>query len=379
MMIVGILYTTSVFTPYYRQSGFTKSNVMLLSTFKNLFTFISAIYISINILPKVKVNKILISGGFILSLGFLLNGVFITSNYLLTLLFHSIIGIGAGVLWVLPFSISYKWYPNKIGLITGLLVLSQGFGSLFWFKIQQILYNNSKDISITVITVSIIIFILSLILSLTQKENSDYKETKSILSTNEILKNFDFYLILILFVLMSGAGLLSTSVLKFHFMSSLQTHMKSPSQAAVIAGTAYGVFLAISIGIGKLSWGIIIDKISIKKSIFSFCIIQSLVIIFLFLFSHNEIFLYILATLYGLNIGGIYSIIVKLLSNSFSLINISRNIVIMFFLYQIIMVTFGSFSSILIDAGKMNIIFILATLSCIIAIPLIMKLNKSTV
>jgi OFA family oxalate/formate antiporter-like MFS transporter len=77
------------------------------------------------------------SGAALFALGNLLAGVALATGNLPMLLFgYGVVGgIGLGLGYVTPVATAAKWFPDKKGLVTGMVVMGFGFGALFMSKL----------------------------------------------------------------------------------------------------------------------------------------------------------------------------------------------------------------------------------------------------
>ena len=89
------------------------------------------------ILPKVGPRKLAVSGGILFGLGYITGALALKyqSAYLLFLTYGIIGGCGLGMGYVTPVATVAKWFPDKKGLATGMVVMGFGFGALFMSKI----------------------------------------------------------------------------------------------------------------------------------------------------------------------------------------------------------------------------------------------------
>ena len=89
------------------------------------------------LLPKVGPRKLAMGGGFLFALGYLTGALALKyqSAPLLFLTYGVIGGCGLGFGYVTPVATVSKWFPDKKGLATGLVVMGFGLGALFMSKI----------------------------------------------------------------------------------------------------------------------------------------------------------------------------------------------------------------------------------------------------
>jgi OFA family oxalate/formate antiporter-like MFS transporter len=89
------------------------------------------------LLPKVGPRKLAITGGVLFALGYLTGALALKyQNAPLLFLTYGVIGgCGLGLGYVTPVATVAKWFPDKKGLATGLVVMGFGLGALFMSKI----------------------------------------------------------------------------------------------------------------------------------------------------------------------------------------------------------------------------------------------------
>jgi len=89
------------------------------------------------LLPKVGPQKLAVTGGILFALGYLTGALALKYNSapLLFLTYGVIGGSGLGLGYVTPVATVAKWFPDKKGLATGMVVMGFGLGALFMSKI----------------------------------------------------------------------------------------------------------------------------------------------------------------------------------------------------------------------------------------------------
>jgi len=97
---------------------------------------IAAAWAGVN-LPKIGPRKLAMTGGLLFSLSYLLGGLALHLGSIpLFYLGYSIVGgIGIGFGYVTPVSTVAKWFPDKRGLVTGVVVMGFGVGAFVMSKV----------------------------------------------------------------------------------------------------------------------------------------------------------------------------------------------------------------------------------------------------
>ena len=88
-------------------------------------------------LPRFGPRKLAITGSLLYGVGYLLAALALCWKNLglLWLGFGVIGGIGLGLGYVTPVATAAKWFPDKKGLVTGMVVMGFGFGALLMSKV----------------------------------------------------------------------------------------------------------------------------------------------------------------------------------------------------------------------------------------------------
>ena len=148
-------------------------------------------------------RKMALAASFLVGIGFILCS-FVESPHALYLC-YGVGGLGVGVLYGISTACAVKWFPEKRGFATGLVVFGFGAGTaIFNFLIQGLL--NAKGLSLTFLWVGtfmlIILVPLSLLLrypaqkSLPLSESGDGKSKQAInYRPAEMLKTYQWFLI----------------------------------------------------------------------------------------------------------------------------------------------------------------------------------------
>jgi OFA family oxalate/formate antiporter-like MFS transporter len=127
-LALGTFYGISVFLlPLEKEFGWTRDQTSWVSTI-GIVMIASAYIFAGKLYDKNGPRVVAVIGGMFFSLGFLLAS---TINSLTTfyLTLGLCLGIGNGFGYVIPTSVASKWFPDKRGLIIGLMVGSYGAGS----------------------------------------------------------------------------------------------------------------------------------------------------------------------------------------------------------------------------------------------------------
>ena len=136
-MCLGTVYAWSFFqTMLARQYGWTHTETVLAFCLAIFFLGISAGW-SGQLLPRAGPRRLALAGSILFSLGYVVASLALRfdSSTLFYLGYGVIGGIGIGMGYVTPVVTVAKWFPDKRGLATGIVVMGFGIGALLLSKI----------------------------------------------------------------------------------------------------------------------------------------------------------------------------------------------------------------------------------------------------
>ncbi len=136
-LALGTVYAWSFFQqPIMAANNWTNSEAAWAFSLAIFFLGLAAAWGGIN-LPKFGPRKLAMSGGVLFSLGYFLAAyaLYIKSLALLYVGYGVIGGLGLGLGYVTPVATAAKWFPDRKGFITGMVVMGFGFGALIMAKV----------------------------------------------------------------------------------------------------------------------------------------------------------------------------------------------------------------------------------------------------
>ncbi len=136
-LVLGTIYAWSYFQdPVVNATGWSNLEVARILSFAICFLGLSAAMGGI-LLPKFGPRKLAALGGLFYGLGWAIGGYALSIQNLWLLYFGMGVvgGIGLGLGYVTPVATAAKWFPDKKGFITGMVVMGFGFGALLMSKI----------------------------------------------------------------------------------------------------------------------------------------------------------------------------------------------------------------------------------------------------
>lgn len=137
MICLGTVYAWSFFQkPLVETFGWTNSQVMWAFNLAICFLGLAAAWGGINI-AKFGPTKLAIAGGAFFGVGYLIAALALKqSNLFLLYAGYGVIGgIGLGLGYVTPVATAAKWFPDKKGFVTGMVVMGFGLGALLMSKV----------------------------------------------------------------------------------------------------------------------------------------------------------------------------------------------------------------------------------------------------
>jgi len=136
-LCLGTVYAWSYFQkPLMAQTGWNNSTVAWAFSFAICFLGLAAAWGGIN-LPKMGPQKLAMAGGIFYGSGYLIASWALAHHNLVLLYlgFGVIGGIGLGLGYVTPVATAAKWFPDKKGFITGMVIMGFGLGALLISKV----------------------------------------------------------------------------------------------------------------------------------------------------------------------------------------------------------------------------------------------------
>ena len=164
MMFLGTVYSYSVFRVSLENElniGSVESGMpyMFALAFYALFMFLSGKHIE-----KYKPRKLILLGGLLVSLGWILSS-FSTNIIMLTISYGCIGGAGVGISYGVLMNVTAKWFPDKKGLAVGLILVGFDLSPLLTAPLVRILVENfgvMRAFLILGIVFGILIWLLSI-------------------------------------------------------------------------------------------------------------------------------------------------------------------------------------------------------------------------
>ena len=371
-LALGAIYAWSVFTPPLVELGWTRQQTQIVFSVGLASFAIVMVAAGQIILPKIGPRYLAMSGGVVLGLGYVLAGLVPVSVASLVILIGLMGGAGIGLSYVVPIGVGMAWFPDRKGMITGLAVAGFGFGATIWIKMADDWGNLLANFELQGTFIIYGIVFLVMVVGggyfmvnppkgwkpetladvkvaeevteerITESEPEPEPEPEVPLEAEidigpmDMIKTKQYGLILFTFIFSAMSGLMTIGLAYLYPMEALvEFGGYTIVEAAIIAGTGMGIFYALANGIGRIVWGSISDKITVKKSIFLMCVMQGIAMIAFQWLAGFEWSLYIGITIIGFNFGGNFALFPAMTAETFGAKKVSANYGWVFLAYGI--------------------------------------------
>lgn len=257
-------------------------------------------------MPKYGPTKLATIGAIMYGVGFMLGALALKMKNLAFLVigFGITGGLGIGLGYVTPVVSASRWFPDKQGFVTGMVVMGFGFGALVMSKIiaPGVMKAVEGNLVSTFFYIGIIILVLGFIAAIFIKQppadyvpegykppvnkTTDKPVTVDITPLQGIMTSKFFLMWMLLFINIT-AGIMFISF-QSPLMQDLWEIFKPGADAASLAAIG-GTLIAISSlfnGIGRLFWGGLSDKIG-RVQTFRLILGTQIIVFIILLFVKN--------------------------------------------------------------------------------------------
>lgn len=379
MMCLGTVYSWSVFRlPVERtfdigstQSGFP---YMVSLAFYSFFMFLTGKY-----LDKYSPRIIISIGAFFVALGWILSA-YAPNIYVLTITYGVIIGAGVGIAYGVPMTIVSKWFPEKKGLVVGIVLIGFGLSPLITAPLARNLIE-SYGITKAFITLGISFGVIIPLLSYpfrypTELENKSLETTSVVkkhindINTAEMIKSKNFKGLYFNFIIGTMIGLM---IIGMTSNVGVQLIKLSPKTVALLMS-----LFAIFNGIGRPIFGLITEKFSLKKAmLISYGLIIIAALLMLAAKEGSLVLFGIAFSILWFNLGGWLAIAPTATMQMYGTKHYSQNYGVVFTAYGIGAIMGVLASGLLLDIlENYNYIFYFIIILCIIGMILSQRIMR---
>jgi len=305
MICLGTVYAWSYFqTPIMKAYGWSTTQVSLIFSFTILFLGVAAAIGGV-VLPRVGPRRLAVSGSILFSLGYAVAALALSikSLALLYIGYGFIGGTGLGLGYVTPVTTIAKWFPDRKGLATGIVVMGFGFGALVMSKVLAplLLSLTGNDLVTTFLLFAVLFFAITMTsLSFLRTPPPDWKPgaspSKTVPSPLEAFRaakgdilSARFLLLWLMFFCNISAGITVVGFQSPMFQKLLaQSNPALTSVALAAMGATLIAVTSIFNGVGRFFWGAVSDRVG-RIATFRIMLGSELVIFILLIITHQPI------------------------------------------------------------------------------------------
>ena len=335
LLFAGLIYAWSVMS-----KSIAASRPYLTATQVSLtFTIVMALFCTGGLIAGLLSKKInpklyIIASGVFFAAGFFIASLTGDSPALLYIGFGVICGLGAGFAYNTVLSTMSQWFPDKQGLISGILLMGFGLSSFIIGKVYAAVTpsDGSDQWKMTFRILGIVVLVVMLIcFNFFVKPSEDYKvpgaaakkvvkEPALDIPPTQMVKKPAFWLYYIWAILLSAAGLVLVSQ-----ASGIATQV-GPNVSDGNIATVVGL-ISILNGIGRVIFGAIFDKkgYRVAMTLDMIIMIVGALVLILALSTGNFLFIVLGFLIGGLAYGGVMPTNSAIISDFFGRTNYPVN------------------------------------------------------
>jgi OFA family oxalate/formate antiporter-like MFS transporter len=365
-LCAGIIYMWSVFRgPVSTHLSWDPASAAITSSIM-LSTFVLGIIIGGRMQDKYSPSPVALSGGILLGLGMVLSAFIPQSSPWLIYIFYGIIGgFGVGCVYTTTVSVVQKWFPDRRGFATGMMVGAFGFSLVLFAPLTKMLLAN-WGVPKTFIFFGVLFIVICSVCSLflanpeAKQQGSTSASTQKQYTTGEMLKTKEFYLLTFsMFFLLPAYFILNPLFISLGIERGLTESMAT-----------FGVMLTgVASASGRLLISWFSDYVGRKAGIATISLI-TLAAALVMIFAQGVLFL-VCITAIAFSFGGSASVYAATAADLFGTKHMGFN-------YGCVMVGFGASAlifQILSNNLSVTYSFIVAAVGCVITLVLVAALK----
>jgi OFA family oxalate/formate antiporter-like MFS transporter len=329
---------------------------------------------------KYSIRGVLVIAGIVMGSGFFLAQYTTEARpWVLWLSYGVLGGIGAGMPYTNSISVCQKWFPDKKGVIGGVVVSSLGFGGLVFTpvceKLIQIfgILQTFKILGVISLIVCIVgsFFIKNPPEGYIPKGWSPPVFTKDGVpiqdfTTKEMLKTPQFYLISLVFICATSAGLMLTPMAK---VFGLQPDSGLTKEAAIAAV----MIITMSNALGRIFWGGISDRIG-RKNALRLLLIITVISIITVAFTRSYLMLAMIGMV-GFTFGGFLGTFPSLAAEYWGTKNMPTNYGLLLCSFSIGIFASSHLVAVLSEMHEFETAFVIAAIAAVVGL-IILQITK---
>src|SRR5690554_1395383 len=305
-VVLGTVYAWSFFqNPIIAEYGWSNVETMWIFSSAILFLGLSAA-IGGMMLPKFGPRKLASAGALLYGLGYLVSAYAMHFNSLplFYLGFGIIGGIGLGLGYVTPVATVSRWFPDKKGFITGMVVMGFVLGAFVMSKLIAPLLIHFTDGNIVEVFfyIGMILMVIGIPAGVSMKnpperfvpkrytppvKSHTTQDFENSLTVKESLLSTKFLGMWFIFFLNISAGIMFIGLQSPMIQDLFSIHDATMStESLAIAGAILIAISSLFNGVGRFFWGGISDKIG-RIQVFRLILGSQIVVFILMMFTGN--------------------------------------------------------------------------------------------
>ena len=339
---LGTVYAWSFFqTPITQLVGWSNTQVAWAFSLSIFMLGVMAAWGGTKI-DKYGPRKLAITGGVMYALGYIISAFALSSGtlWLLYLAFGILGGSGLGLAYVTPVATVSKWFTEKQGLATGMVVMGFGLGALVMSKLLAPLFmqlsNGSLSTTFLYIGVTLLV-VLPFSAAFLQLPPVEKEELQSIQpehamasalpvgpSPIKLIFSKSFIIIWLMFVINVVSGMIFISFQSPLLQDIMKLRMPATinfadAEVLMMLNAAGATLIAVSSvfnGLGRFFWGAVSDKLGRITTFRILLAVQALIFIALIFVTH-PVWFFIFVCIVLLCYGGGFGVIPSLINDSY--------------------------------------------------------------
>ena len=308
-------------------------------------------------------RPVIMIGGILLGLGFILASFTAADRpWWIWLTYGVIGGFGMGTTYTSTIACCQKWFPDKRGLITGLIVSALGFGGIIFTNIATPLIK-TRGVLETFIWLGAIFIVVSLIGSqFIKNPPADFKPAgwkpsvaqmavQQQFTPGEAIKTRQFYLVSFTLMLACASGFMVIP-----YARTLGIAGGIDAQTATIGVMIISLFNSA----GRLFWGWVSDRLGRKNTVLVLLVLAGLSIPLLIVAKSYTIFA--ILALVAFSYGGFLGVFPSLTADFFGVKNVGANYGLVLLGFGLGSIIFTYTAGIFRDSGSFGTAYIIASI-----------------
>jgi len=308
MLFLGLIYAWSIFRAPFNRIFQTWSVSQLSLTFTiSMICFCLGGFVCGRLVVILKTQNVIRIAAALLFVGFFLVSQFDSSQSQESLIklyiFYGVFcGAGVGIGYIAVVSAINKWFPDKTGFSSGIMLMGYGFGGMILGSVVNVLIESLGlffTFFIMAISIAIVLTAGSFLIKVPETADSSIREIGSShtetrdYTPTQMMKTFPFWLFFFWSIVISSAGLL--------VINSAATIATTFGAPAVL-----GLIVSVANGGGRVLIGTLSDKIGRNKTMYvdSFCLLASGACLFMGAVLQSAFFILPGLLLVGFSYGG---------------------------------------------------------------------------